>query len=142
MTSISNNRPRIAQVSTPATAKATSSTSAAATAQQTGSSSASSFQAATGGPNTFTGLVNAGLEALKNVGGGSKISDFLSKYPTKSGLEQAKKDLESMKGSMSQEQYAAVNNALQAQSVKLGTQALMNSIAEAVRDAMKKSGEG
>jgi hypothetical protein len=137
MTSINGPRSRVAaQVSTNATTRATSSSSAA-TAAPTGSSTASSFQAATGGPNTFSGLISQGLEALKDVDGGDKLSAFLSKYPTKSGLEQAKKDLESMKGSMDDDQYNAVNNAIQAQQVKLGTQSLMNSIAEAVRNSLK-----
>jgi|GEM_PF-6457111 hypothetical protein len=140
MTSISNRPPRVAaQVSTPATTKAsTASNAAAATPAQTGSSSASSFQAATGAPSTFTGLISQGQEALKDVDGGGSLKDFLGKYPTKSGLEQAKKDLDALRGKLDPDQVTAIENALQAQQVKLGTQALMNSIAEAVRGALKK----
>ncbi|PZR07876.1 MAG: hypothetical protein DI536_26295 [Archangium gephyra] len=112
--------------------------SKAAATTLSSSSAASTYEPSANVPNTFPALIGEGTKALKDVEGGGSLKDFLSKYPTKSGLEQAKKDLESLRGSLSSDQAAAIEKALQAQQVKLGTQALMNSIAEAVRAALKK----
>ena len=142
MTTISNRRPvTVPTTTTTSNVRSTTASTASSSSAATGSSSASSFQAATGGPNTFSGLIQGGQDALKDVSGGAadRLKEFLSKYPTKSGIEQAKKDLESL--GLSGDQLTAVQNALQAQQIKLGTQQLMNSIAEAVQAELKKSGK-
>ncbi|MFZ5441653.1 MAG: hypothetical protein ACOZQL_16750 [Myxococcota bacterium] len=138
MTTISNKRPVAAPVVSSARATTSAPVVQSTSAAATGSSGASSFEASTAAPNTFSGLINQGTAALKDVEGGGSLRDFLSKYPTKSGLEQAKKDLDALRGKLDPDQVTAIENALQAQQVKLGTQSLMNSIAEAVRSALKK----
>lgn len=132
---ISNRRvsvPTTTQVSTPAATTKTASQAATVSA-----SDVSTFEAAKSGAKlNIPDSIKAGVGALKDTGAQSLI-DYLSDYPSEDGAAQAAKDYEAIKGKLSPDQQAAVENAMAMQTMKINTQALMRSIAEAVADSLK-----